>query len=128
MNFRERFLSKCVPEPINGCWVWTGYRNRQGYGRVLVNGRVKNAHRVAYLLLVGAIPEGLELDHKCRVRSCTNLEHLELVTHRENCLRGVGVGARNAKKTHCKRGHLLARENLYSGARRQCRLCRLERG
>lgn len=71
-----------------GCWEWQGELNRNGYGRVWVNGRRLMAHRVAYQLLVGDIEPGLVLDHLCRNRRCCNPEHLEPVTVRENTLRG----------------------------------------
>lgn len=74
-----------------GCWEWQGELNRNGYGRVWVNGRRLMAHRVAYQLLVGEIPEGLVLDHLCKVRRCCNPDHLEPVTVRENTLRGDAV-------------------------------------
>lgn len=85
------------------------------------------AHRFAYERLVGLIPEGLQLDHLCRVPYCVNPAHLEPVTSRENTMRGLNFAAVNAKKTHCLRGHLLSGDNLmttpsYDG--RLCRTCR----
>lgn len=62
------------------CWYWIGARDRNGYG---VFGQLK-AHRYAYTLLVGEIPQGLGLDHLCRVRRCVNPKHLEPVTQAEN--------------------------------------------
>lgn len=125
-----RFEDRYVPEPMSGCWLWTGTMVKGGYGRVHHDNRLQLAHRVSYQLHVGRpIPAGLELDHKCRVRSCVNPAHLEPVTHRENCRRGV-VGkmgaARQKAKTHCPKGHPLSGENLYLEPRgtRQCRACR----
>lgn len=93
----------------SGCWDWCATRNQFGYGiyRTRENNAygTKVAHRILYLVLVGAIPEGLELDHLCRVRSCVNPDHLEVVTHRENLLRGNGIPARNAAKVACLNGH-----------------------
>lgn len=84
------------------------------------------AHRVAWELLVGPIPEDLELDHLCKNPRCVNPNHLEPVTHAENCRRGDGFGGRNAKKTECDAGHPLSGPNLYVDpkGRRQCRACR----
>jgi hypothetical protein len=85
-----------------------------------------DAHRFAYQMLVGPIPEGLTLDHLCRNTGCCNPEHLEAVTHRDNVLRGVSFAAVNAVKTECPRGHPYDSENTYivpSTGGRLCRLC-----
>lgn len=85
-------------------------------------------HRVAYVSLMGPIPEGKELDHLCRVRNCVNPWHLEPVTHRENILRSpTHPAAVNARKTECVRGHSLADAYIdYKGGRR-CRVCESDR-
>jgi hypothetical protein len=124
----DRLRSKTIYPP-SGCWIWTGPLNRPGgYGRVAVGGgRMGLAHRVAYELLVGPIPEGKQLDHLCRNRACWNPEHLEVVTGKENTLRGIGRTAANAAKTHCNRGHELAGDNLYVyDGQRKCRACKRE--
>lgn len=118
----ERFWAKV--ELTEDCWVWTGHL-RRGYGTLMRNGEHGYAHRFAYESLVGPIPEGLQIDHLCRNRACVNPSHMEPVTRRENILRGEGSAAKNARKTHCKRGHILSGENLYlyKGAVRICRQC-----
>ncbi len=86
------------------------------------------AHRWIYQYMVGEIPEGWTIDHLCRNTSCVNPDHLEAVTHKENVLRGFGPTALNARKTHCKNGHLLDGDNLKVedyGSRR-CKLCQEE--
>jgi hypothetical protein len=106
------------------CWLWTGAKSVRGYG-VAGQRPSRLAHRVAYEYLVGQIPEGLDLDHLCRVLACVNPDHLEPVPHRINVLRGESPAAQNAVKTHCKRGHSLSGDNLYvfpSGGR-MCRTC-----
>jgi hypothetical protein len=80
---------------------------------------------VAYELAIGPIPEGLTIDHLCRNRGCVNPAHLEAVTNRTNLLRGDGIAALNARKTHCKRGHEFTPENTYvwREGTRACRAC-----
>jgi hypothetical protein len=70
------------------CWLWTGTLNRDGYGRVSIGGREIGAHRAVYEALIGAVPEGMQLDHLCRVPNCVNPEHLEPVTIGEYIRRG----------------------------------------
>jgi hypothetical protein len=111
----------------NGCWPWTAAKTN-GYGVVQHNGQVKRAHRVVYEFIVGEIPEGLELDHKCRNRACVNPAHLEPVTTIVNIARGESMSARHARQTHCLRGHEFTPENVYLRKRghkteRFCREC-----
>ena len=109
---------------VEKCWLWTGSIGEKGYGIY----RGKGAHVVVYEFYKGNVPKGLELDHLCRVTNCVNPEHLEAVTHKENCLRGVGVTAKNAKKEQCANGHALSGSNIKivirkDGTRRKCRKC-----
>jgi hypothetical protein len=117
-----------------GCWLWPGRVNENGYGRVSVKiefqDRQVYTHRLMWLVENGPIPEGLELDHLCRVRACCNPDHLEPVTHEENLRRGSwwvpGAEAQRAK-TACPRGHRYTVENTYVFPRsggRACRECR----
>lgn len=111
----------------NSCWLWAGHIRSDGYGGIwnTIKNQYDVAHRLVYESLVGPVPKELQLDHLCRVRHCINPEHLEPVTRKVNILRGEGMGAKNARKTHCKNGHLLSGDNLridVSGYR-QCRKC-----
>jgi hypothetical protein len=109
------------------CWLWTSSLNRYGYAEMKINGRSRMAHRVAYELLVGPIPDGLQLDHLCRVRYCVNPAHLEPVTSAENTRRGESFAATNGSKTHCKRGHAFDDENTYLWrGSRICKACRVD--
>lgn len=65
-----------------------GAVNLKDYGRIKINGRMRQAHVVAYELVKGTIPYGLQIDHKCRVHCCVNVDHLEAVTPSENVRRG----------------------------------------
>lgn len=122
MDFDERFWSKV--EVTGFCWDWKGRPNADGYGVYRVGPRTKKAHRVSYEILVGAIPEGLKIDHVCRNRRCVNPDHLEPVTDEVNVKRGFGPTAMNARAQVCKSGHPFSGENLMSnGARRRCRTC-----
>lgn len=106
------------------CWNWPARVDRDGYGRVMWNGRSCLAHRVAYEVMSGPIPDGLQLDHLCRNRACVNPAHLEPVTQAENAARGV-----YARQTHCVAGHEYTPENTYlrPNGNRDCRACIRER-
>jgi HNH endonuclease len=126
-TLEERFWAQV--NKTDSCWLWTGHiATGKGYGRIRVNGEYQKAHRVSYELFVGPIPDGLQLDHLCRVRNCVNPEHLEPVTNRENGLRGTSPIYENLKKTHCSKGHPLSGDNLYprTDGGRRCRICKVE--
>lgn len=115
-------MKPIVSVDASGCWPWPGSHDHRGYGRVSL-GRFRKvmAHRLAYELAVGPIPDGMELDHLCRNKRCVNPAHLEPVTHIENVRRSAA--AENAAKTHCVRGHLLADHAYLYRGRRVCRPC-----
>lgn len=127
----DRFAEK-IALADNGCIEWIGGTNNAGYGMFFVawaSGKdVKElAHRWSYEYHVGPIPNGRHIDHLCRNTLCVNPEHLEPVTQQENTLRGIGVAAIHAKKTHCIKGHALSGDNLIlrsNGKWRDCRECK----
>ena len=85
----------------DGCWLWRGKCLASGYGYLSVEGQTTFAHRVSYEYHVGPIPEGLHIDHLCRVRNCVNPEHLEPVTHKENHRRGMRATASGSNAIPC---------------------------
>lgn len=117
------------------CWLWTKSLTNTGYGMVSHDGKQWLVHRLMYTLAVGPIPKGLELDHLCRNPACCNPEHLEAVTHTENCRRGLQGKINNCQsaKTHCPAGHPYDRENTRLGTQksgvklRVCKMCKLEK-
>lgn len=122
----------------DGCWRWKSSLNSGGYGRFGTNGVRQRAHRVSYEHFIGPIPEGREVDHLCHTadlscsggascphRACVNPQHLEVVSHRENCIRGRSRAAENAAKSVCQYGHPLDGGNTYftKTGGRHCRTC-----
>lgn len=135
-KFQTKFWGSILCDVGSHCWAWQGLVNDSGYGYIFYRGRKEQAHRVAYELLVGEIPKGMVLDHKCHDpltcpggvtcphRRCVNTDHLAPTTIRENVLRGATVPAANAAKTHCSHGHEFTPENTISHKRgRDCRIC-----
>lgn len=110
-----RFLAKV--DKRADCWEWTAAQNGNGYGVVTVRSIVVLAHRASYLIANGSIPDGLELDHLCRNKSCVNPEHLEAVTHEENMRRAPGW---NHRRRICSRGH---DDWVTYPSGRRCRTC-----
>lgn len=138
-GLRLRFLALVKEDPTTGCHLWTGALDRDGYGRFNLSNpkRQRHAHRVAYALFVGPVPDGADVEHACHTRDescdgtdcvhrrCVRPDHLEALGHRANVLRGRSFSAREARQTTCYRGHELSGDNLYSNAgRRYCRACR----
>lgn len=129
-SIEERFWAWVDTGGANGCWLWTGMLSTSGYGQF---GKRIAAHRFAYEFAVGPIPNGLQLDHLCRVRNCVNPSHLEPVDPWENWRRGESPAAVNRRKTHCKRGHAFDEANTAwalnarGKAYRWCRACNRER-
>lgn len=121
----DRLFDGVSPEPNSGCWLWTGALSAGSYGSMFFEGRMQKAHRVAWQLLRGPVPEGLDLDHLCRVRICCNPGHLEPVTRSENLRRSPLKKLQNVNQTHCKRGHEFTADNtmIRRNGWRACRTC-----
>ena len=118
MNEEARFLAKVRRSQDH--WIWTGATDYT-YGTFRYEGKMTRAYRAAWLIFRGPIPDGCEIDHRCRISLCVNPDHLEPVTHQVNVLRGDAPAAVNARKTRCPRGHPY---DVVEGNRRRCRRCR----
>ena len=121
----QRFWAKV--DKVWEHWLWKRGRDGPGYGKLKVNGKSVGAHRYAYELLVGPVPAAMELDHLCRIRHCVNPDHLEVVTRKENILRGSSPSAVHARQTHCVHGHEFTEANtIHRVNGRGCRRCKRE--
>ncbi len=128
-----------MPCPVPGlkgpCRIFRGNISKGrdgGYGAVGFNGKVVKVHRYVYERDVGPIPEGMKIDHRCRVRACCNADHLRYVTNQVNCTENVVDHPWQvmAARTHCKNGHEFTPENtvpLKTSNGRGCRACNREK-
>jgi hypothetical protein len=131
MSIRERFYAKVhIPQDADACWEWRSILSR-GYGRFLVNGRMRRAHRVAWELAHGPIPDGMHVCHSCDNPRCVRVSHLWLGTIADNMadrdrkgrgavLRGEDHGC--AKLTPEAVQHIRATPKKYGSGRALARL------
>jgi hypothetical protein len=121
----DRLMARVRVDP-DGCWIWTGNQSDDGYGRIGISHNVSvRAHRAVYRELVGPIPDGLVIDHLCRVLLCVNPEHLDVVDSVENSRRGNGPQAHALRTNRCIRGHEFTEVNtvIRKNGSRACRVC-----
>jgi hypothetical protein len=123
-HLRSCFLKQIKIDLKTGCWLWQGFL-RKGYGRFHAYPKAVSAHVLAYKVLIGPIPKGLQLDHICNTKNCVNPWHLEPVTQLVNIRRRTPY---NRTKTHCPKGHPYEGDNLFirRSGRRRCIQCQRE--
>lgn len=126
LSHETKLFSKI--EVTGFCWLWTAHRNKLGYGTFKYGKGGTLAHRAVYETLIGPVPDGLVLDHLCRIPACVNPDHLEPVTNQENCIRG-----HKARKTgYCPQGHSVSGDNIFIERRKhgidavRCKTCRYD--
>ena len=126
-DLRDRFDAKWTPEPMSGCWLWTGTVDLKQYGRFSKQGRLCSAHRIAWELYRGSIPTDRNVLHRCDNPSCVNPDHLFLGTLTDNMRDMARKGRSYSQRlTHCPAGHPYNDANTYLGDKgyRRCRVCR----
>lgn len=111
----------------SACWIWTAFKDDNGYGHCTVNGLGWVSHRILYHIFVETIPPELDCDHLCRRPFCVNPAHIEPVTNYVNTMRGENMTAINARKTHCPKGHDYALYTRKKKKGRDCLICHRER-
>lgn len=137
---RRRFwakVDKAGPVPVTApelgpCWVWRAGKYASGYGQFMVYGTGVKSHALSFLLVRGLMGLDQQHDHLCENKVCCNPYHIKPSTAWENTLKNSSPHSKNARKTHCDNGHLLAGDNLftykpsvrYPNGRRYCRQCR----
>ena len=121
----EQRIQKAVTVSPSGCWLWGKHINADGYGKIRFEKIAYLAHRLSYQVHIGPIPDGMQLDHLCRVRSCVNPAHLEPVTCAENLHRGEHSNMKAYREDVCPLGHVLSGDNLSprTDGRRKCKTC-----
>ena len=98
----ERLMALVVPEPNSGCWLWDGYCLPSGYGRFAFRGRALAAHRAAWEIFRGPIPDDFFVCHRCDTPACVNPEHLFLGTPRDNALDMIAKGRRPTRRSKAR--------------------------
>lgn len=114
LSLQERFESHCIPEPNTGCWLWIGATGSDGYGKAIVDGRSRRAHRVSWEMFRGEIPPDVVICHRCDNPPCVNPSHLFLGTQLDNIAdrhsKGRSAGPRGVLNPNAKLNPKAVRE------------------
>lgn len=129
MSLPEQFWSKVTVGKEDDCWLWTAATGGGGYGKIHTRGRYLQAHRVAWELTSGMIPEGANVLHGCDQPLCVNPTHLSLGSFKDNTRDMINKDRHpRIKKDHCAKGHPYTDKNTYRRpdrpSDRLCRECR----
>ena len=129
MTVEERMLSKI--NKTNYCWLWTDKPDKDGYGKLAIDGKSPRAHRLAYQLWIGPIPlDKPHVCHHCDNPPCVNPEHLYAGTAKDNAKDRATRGRHHeSKKNHCPKSHEynIANTYIYKNGKRKCRTCDRQR-
>lgn len=127
-HYRERLKSKCIVDPVKGCWLWQAYiyPEPNPYGGTSYRGANWRAHRLAYFLWKGPLDPALDVCHDCDVKHCCNPDHLWQGTPKANMQDASKKKIWSRQhKTHCPHGHPYSGDNLYvtPQGKRNCKEC-----